>query len=71
MKAESTALPTGAALYQRLLSDAWHALPDALKQVHGTDAQVTASGSMDVTLGRFVGAELVRWVLRTVGRTRG
>ncbi len=51
-------------LYQRLLGDAWHALPDVLRQVHGTDAQVAASGAMDVTLGRFIGAGLVRWVLR-------
>ena len=51
-------------LYQRLLGDAWHALPDVLRQVHGTDTQVAASGAMDVTLGRFIGAGLVRWVLR-------
>ena len=51
-------------LYQRLLGDAWHALPGVLKRVHGTDAQVAASGEMDVTLGRFIGAGLVRWVLR-------
>ena len=51
-------------LYQRLLGDAWHALPDVLKQVHGADTQLTASGHMDVTLGRFIGAGLVRRVLR-------
>ena len=42
-------------LYQRLLGDAWHALPDVLRQVHGTDAQFAASGEMDVTLGCFSG----------------
>ena len=57
-------------LYQRLLGDSWYALPDVLKQVHGTDAQFAASGWMDVTLGRFVGAGLVRWVLR-MPRTEG
>ena len=57
-------------LYERLLGDAWHALPDVLKQVHGRDAQVAASGEMDVTLGRFIGAGLVRWVLR-MPRTEG
>ena len=57
-------------LYQRLLGDAWHALPDVLKQVHGTDAQFAASGWMDVTLGRFAGAGLVRWALR-MPRTEG
>ena len=31
------------ALYHHLLGDAWHALPDVLKQVHGTDAQFAAS----------------------------
>jgi len=51
-------------LYQRLLDDAWHDLPDVLRHVHGTDVQLTASGAMDVTLGRFVGAGLVRRVLR-------
>ena len=51
-------------LYERLLGDAWQALPDVLKQVHGTDAQFAASGEMDVTLGRFIGAGLVRWALR-------
>ena len=51
-------------LYQRLLGDAWHALPGVLRRVHGTDAQFAASGEMDVTLGRFVGAGLVRWALR-------
>ena len=51
-------------LYQRLLGDAWHALPDVLKLVHGTDAQFAARGEMDVTLGRFIGAGLVRWALR-------
>ena len=57
-------------LYQRLLGDAWHALPDVLKRVHGTDAQVAAIGAMDVTLGRFIGAGLVRWALR-MPRTEG
>ncbi len=57
-------------LYQRLLGDAWHALPDVLKRVHGSDAQLTASGEMDVTLGRFIGAGLVRWALR-MPRTEG
>ncbi|MCY4582165.1 MAG: DUF4166 domain-containing protein [Chloroflexi bacterium] len=57
-------------LYQRLLGDAWHSLPDVLKRVHGTDAQAAASGEMDVTLGRFFGAGLVRWVLR-MPRTEG
>ena len=42
-------------LYQRLLGDAWHALPDVLRQVHGSDAQFAASGWMDVTLGCFSG----------------
>ncbi|MCY4448293.1 MAG: hypothetical protein OXE02_05565 [Chloroflexi bacterium] len=51
-------------LYHLLLGDAWHALPDVLRQVHETDAQVAASGAMDVTLGRFIGAGLVRWALR-------
>ena len=51
-------------LYQRLLGDAWHALPDVLKRMHGTDAQFAASGEMDVTLGRFIGAGFVRWALR-------
>ncbi len=58
------------ALYHRLLGDAWHGLPDVLKQVHGTDTQFAASGWMDVTLGRFVGAGLVRWALR-MPRTEG
>lgn len=58
------------ALYHRLLGDAWHGLPDVLKQVHGTDAQFAASGAMDVTLGRFIGAGLVRWALR-MPRTEG
>ena len=57
-------------LYPHLLGDAWHALPDVLKRVHGTDAQTTASGEMDVTLGRFIGASLVRWALR-MPRTEG
>ena len=57
-------------LYQRLLGDAWHALPGVLKRVHGTDAQLAASGEMDVTLGRFIGAGLVRWALR-MPRTEG
>ena len=57
-------------LYQRLLGDAWHALPDVLRQVHGADAQFAASGWMDVTLGRFAGAGLVRWALR-MPRTEG
>lgn len=51
-------------LYQRLLGDAWHALPDVLRRLHGTDTQVAANGEMDVTLGRFIGAGLVRWALR-------
>ncbi len=51
-------------LYERLLGDAWHALPDVLKQVHGMDAQFAASGEMNVTLGRFFGADFVRWALR-------
>ena len=42
-------------LYHRLLSDAWHALPDVQKYAHGTDAQFTTSDWMDVTLGRFSG----------------
>ena len=57
-------------LYERLLGDAWHALPDVLKQVHGREAQVAASGEIDVTLGRFIGAGLVRWALR-MPRTEG
>ena len=57
-------------LYQHLLGDAWHALPDVLKEVHGTDAQFAARGEMDVTLGRFIGAGLVRWALR-MPRTEG
>ena len=57
-------------LYQRLLGDAWHALPDVLKRVHGSDAQLTASGEMDITVGRFIGAGLVRWALR-MPRTEG
>lgn len=57
-------------LYHLLLGDSWNALPDVLKQVHGTDAQVAASGEMDVTLGRFIGAGLVRRVLR-MPRTEG
>lgn len=51
-------------LYQSLLGDAWHDLPGVLERVHGTDPQVTASGHLDVTLGRFFGAGLVRWALR-------
>ena len=51
-------------LYQRLLGDAWHALPTVLRQVHGTDAEVSLSGWMDVTLGRFIGAGFVRLALR-------
>ena len=47
-------------LYHLLLGDAWHALPDVLRQVHGTDAQFAARGEMDVTIGRFIGAGLVR-----------
>ena len=51
-------------LYQRLLGDAWPALPDVLRRVHGTDPQCAASGWMDVTLGRFIGAGLIRRMLR-------
>ena len=57
-------------LYQRLLGDAWSDLPDVLRRVHGTDAETNASGWMDVTLGRFMGAGLVRWALR-MPRTEG
>ena len=57
-------------LYQRLLGDACHALLDVLRQVHGRDAHLAASGEMDVTVGRFVGAGLVRWALR-MPRTEG
>ena len=57
-------------LYQRLLGDAWSDLPDVLRRVHGTDVETNASGWMDVTLGRFVGAGFVRWVLR-MPRTEG
>ena len=57
-------------LYPHLLGDAWHALPDVLKRVHGSDAQLTASGEMDITVGRFIGAGLVRWALR-MPRTEG
>ena len=57
-------------LYQRLLGDAWQALPEVLKCVHGADARFAASGHMGVTLGRFIGAGLVRWALR-MPRTEG
>ena len=51
-------------LYERLLGESWGSLPDVLQRAHGRDTQTVSVGEMDVTLGRFRGAGLIRWVLR-------
>ena len=51
-------------LYERLLGESWGSLPDVLQRTHGRDTQIVAIGEMDVTLGRFRGAGLIRWALR-------
>ena len=51
-------------LYERLLGESWGSLPDVLQRAHGRDAQIISIGEMDVTLGRFRGAGLIRWALR-------
>ena len=56
--------PGGVGLYELLLGESWASLPGVLRRVHGTDAQVTAVGEMDVMLGRSMGAGLIRRALR-------
>ncbi len=54
----------GVGLYELLLGESWGLLPEVLRRVHGRDTQVVAVGEMDVTLGRSMGAGLIRRALR-------
>ena len=51
-------------LHARILGEAWHSLPAALRAVHAAGPKLTISGAASITRGRGVLARLLAWIMR-------
>jgi Domain of unknown function (DUF4166)/Saccharopine dehydrogenase NADP binding domain len=50
-------------LYQRILGDAWHELPEPLRRMHDCKRPIAAVGKADVRRGRNLLARFVAWAI--------